>query len=324
MENDVILEVKNLRTYFFTKSKINKAVDGLSFSIKKGMVMGLVGISGSGKSVTAMSILNLISRPGRIVSGEVIFKGRDMLKLQESDLQKIYGSDIAFVAQDPYTSLDPLYTIGNQLIEVIQSHRKVSKKMARDKAIELLATVGIPDQKDRMLNFPYQFSGGMQQRIIIAMAIACTPSLIILDDPTRSLDVTIQAQILAVLGKLKIQYKMTILLISASIQIVSQFANDIITILEGQCMEMGPKRNILEMPHHPYTKSLLDGVPKLEGERLRRLKGLDILHKKDPMSSGCVFYPYCNKAQRKCQEIPPNLVQVGEDHYSACHFAKDL
>ena len=321
MRKDVLLEVSNLKTYFFTKRKINKAVDGLSFSIKKGKVMGLVGISGSGKSVVAMSILNLISKPGRIVSGEVIFKDRDLLKLRESDLQKILGSDITFVAQDPFAFLDPLYSIGDQIIETIQAHEKVSKKMAREKTIELLATVGIPDQEDRMLNFPYQFSGGMQQRIIIATAIACNPSLIIMDDPTRSLDVTIQAQILAVLEKLKIRYKTTLLLISASIEVVAQVADDIIIILGGQCMEMGSKQSILEIPCHPYTKKLLKGVPSLKGERLRRLGGLDILHKKD-IIGGCVFSPYCNKVQRKCLEAPPPLVQVGEDHYSACHFVK--
>lgn len=319
MDNGLILEVKNLRTYFTTEGKVKKVVDDLSFSIKKGKVMGLVGVSGTGKSVIGMSILNLISKPGQIVGGEVLFKGKDLLKLHERDLQRIRGSDLTLVSQDPYTSMDPLYTVGNQLVEVIRAHEAVSKKEAKEKAIGLLTIVGIPDPERRMLNFPHQFSGGMQQRIVIAMAIASNPSLIILDDPTRSLDVTIQAQILSVLSQLQLRINTTMLLISASVQVVAQFADDVMAIFRGRCMEVGPKQSVFKAPCHPYTRSLFEAVPSIEGERVNRLKGLDVLHEEN-YAEGCVFYTYCNRAQEKCVEASPDLVQVGENHFCACHF----
>ena len=316
MDNNVLLDVKDLKTYFFTEGKIKKIVDGLSFKIRQGRVMGLVGTSGTGKSTVAMSILNLVQKPGRIVGGEVIFKGQDLLKTRERDMQKIRGSDISLVYQDPYTFMDPLYTVGNQLIETIRIHEKTTKKEARERAVDLLATVGIPDPESRMLNFPHQFSGGMQQRVIIAMAIACNPSLIIMDDPTRSLDVTIQAQILSVLEELQGRLNTTMLLISASLQVVAQFATEVIMMFNGRCMEMGPKRRVFEKPCHPYTRALIEAVPPLEGERLDSLKGLPRLHNE---TTGCVFYTHCHKAQHKCIETQPPLLPVGVDHLCACH-----
>jgi oligopeptide/dipeptide ABC transporter ATP-binding protein len=315
MSESVILDVRDLKTYFFTEGKVKKIVDGLSFSIKKGRIMGLVGTSGTGKSTVAMSILNLVNKPGRIVGGEVMFRGKDLLRTSERELQKIRGSDITLVYQDPYTFLDPLYTVGNQIIETICAHMQVSSKEAKKRAVKLLATVGIADPESRMLNFPHQFSGGMQQRVIIAMAIACNPSLIIMDDPTRSLDVTIQAQIISVLDKLQESFHTTMLLISASFQVVAQFATDVMTMFNGRCMEMGPKKSIFENPLHPYTRSLIEAVPPLEGKRLNRLKSLPLLHDE---SEGCVFYPHCHNAQRRCTEAPPPLLQVGDDHWCAC------
>ena len=315
MSESVILDVRDLKTYFFTEGKVKKIVDGLSFSIKKGRIMGLVGTSGTGKSTVAMSILNLVNKPGRIVGGEVMFRGKDLLRTSERELQKIRGSDITLVYQDPYTFLDPLYTVGNQIIETICAHMQVSSKEAKERAVKLLATVGIADPESRMLNFPHQFSGGMQQRVIIAMAIACNPSLIIMDDPTRSLDVTIQAQIISVLDKLQESFHTTMLLISASFQVVAQFATDVMTMFNGRCMEMGPKKSIFENPLHPYTRSLIEAVPPLEGKRLNRLKSLPLLHDE---SEGCVFYPHCHKAQRRCTQAPPPLLQVGDDHWCAC------
>jgi ABC-type dipeptide/oligopeptide/nickel transport system ATPase component len=290
MSESVILDVRDLKTYFFTEGKVKKIVDGLSFSIKKGRIMGLVGTSGTGKSTVAMSILNLVNKPGRIVGGEVMFRGKDLLRTSERELQKIRGSDITLVYQDPYTFLDPLYTVGNQIIETICAHMQVSSKEAKERAVKLLATVGIADPESRMLNFPHQFSGGMQQRVIIAMAIACNPSLIIMDDPTRSLDVTIQAQIISVLDKLQESFHTTMLLISASFQVVAQFATDVMTMFNGRCMEMGPKKSIFENPLHPYTRSLIEAVPPLEGKRLNRLKSLPLLHDESrsptPVASG--------------------------------------
>ena len=315
MNDSIILDVKDLKTYFFTEGKVKKIVDGLSFSIKKGRIMGLVGTSGTGKSTVAMSILNLVNKPGRIVGGEVFFQGRDLLKTSERELQKIRGSDITLVYQDPYTFLDPLYTVGNQLVETIRAHIQVSAKEARERAVKLLATVGIADPQSRMLNFPHQFSGGMQQRVIIAMAIACNPSLIIMDDPTRSLDVTIQAQILSVLEKLQESFHTTMLLISASFQVVAQFATDVMTMFNGRCMEMGTKKSIFENPLHPYTKSLIEAVPPLEGKRLSRLNSLPLLR---DASEGCDFYPHCHKAGQRCMDTRPPLVQVEDDHLCAC------
>ena len=315
MSDSIILDVKDLKTYFFTEGKVKKIVDGLSFSIKKGRIMGLVGTSGTGKSTVAMSILNLVNKPGQIVGGEVFFQGRDLLKTSEGELQKIRGSDITLVYQDPYTFLDPLYTVGNQLVETIRAHIQVSTKEARERAVKLLATVGIADPQSRMLNFPHQFSGGMQQRVIIAMAIACNPSLIIMDDPTRSLDVTIQAQILSVLEKLQESFHTTMLLISASFQVVAQFATDVMTMFNGRCMEMGNKKSIFENPLHPYTKSLIEAVPPLEGKRLSRLNSLPLLR---DAAEGCDFYPHCHKARQGCMDARPPLVQVEDDHLCAC------
>jgi oligopeptide transport system ATP-binding protein len=317
MNDDNILEVKDLRTYFYTEGRVKKVVDGLSFSIKKGRVMGLVGVSGTGKSMIAMSILNLIPKPGKIVGGEVFFRGRDLLRLSETDLRKIRGSELTFVYQDPYTFMDPLCTVGNQLIETILAHEKLSKKSAREKAAKLLVTVGIPDPERRMRNFPHQFSGGMQQRVIIAMAIASNPSLIIMDDPTRSLDVTIQAQILSVLEDLASQHLSTMLLISASLQVVAQFATDVMTLFSGRCMEIGSKKAVFENPCHPYTKGLLDAVPPLQGERLRRLKTIPMLSPQ--LGQGCVFYPHCERAQDTCLESQPPLTEVQKEHFCACH-----
>ena len=317
MDQNIILEVNDLRTYYFTEGRVKKVVDGITFSLRKGRVMGLVGTSGTGKSTIAMSILNLVSTPGRIVGGEVLFNGRDLTKTSDRDLRKIRGSEISLVYQDPYTFLDPLYTVGNQLVETILAHEKISKKEARKRAVKLLSTVGIPDPESRMRNFPHQFSGGMQQRVIIAMAIACNPSLLIMDDPTRSLDVTIQAQILSVLAELQERYHTTMLLISASLQVIAQFATDIMTMFNGRCMEIGPKKSVFEKTCHPYTRALIEAVPPLHGEPLNRLKSMPLLNSET--ADGCVFYPYCQKARRRCLEAHPPLVERGEDHFCACY-----
>jgi len=320
MGENAILEVSDLCVDFVSTSKIKKVVKDLSFSIKEGEILGLVGTSGSGKTVIANSILNLIYEPGRISKGKINFLGKNILNMNNSELRKIRGKEIALVDQDPYNFLDPLYTIGNQMIETIMSHSKeVSKLKAREKSIELLKVVGIPDPEARMFNYPFQFSGGMLQRVVIAMALSNNSDLIILDDATRSLDVTIQAQILSVLSDLKSKYKTSMLLISASIQVVAQFADRIEILFDGKIVEKGSKIEIINNAVHPFTKKLLAGVPRLKGERLNRLQEINIVHDGD-YGGGCDFYKYCDIAQTKCLKKIPSLIEVKKGHFCACHF----
>ncbi|MGD0574884.1 MAG: ABC transporter ATP-binding protein [Anaerolineales bacterium] len=317
MSSETILDVRNLKTYYATDAGMRKVVDGFSFQVKKGRVLGLAGPGGSGKTTVALSVMRLIAPPGKIISGEIFFKGRDLLKLPERELAKLRGLEISIVFQDASSYMDPLYVIGDQLMETIQAHSGATKEEARKRGIELLTRVGIPDAVDRMKNFPHQFSGGMQQRALIAMAIANNPTLLILDDPTRSLDVTIQAQVIQMLVHLREQTEVAILLISSNVALMSQFADDIVIIFGGRCIEMGPKNTVLGSPHHPYTRSLLEAIPVLEGERLNRLKVL-------PESrglwegNGCVWYSSCQYRMGRCALEVPQLAEVGEGHYSAC------
>jgi oligopeptide/dipeptide ABC transporter ATP-binding protein len=320
MSSETVLDVRNLSTYYYTVSGTHKIVDGFSFQVRRGHVLGLAGPGGSGKSTVALSILRLIAPPGRIVGGEILFKGQDLLKLPESKLLKLRGSEIGMVFQDASSYMDPLYVIGDQLIETIRAHNRVSVQDARRRSIELLSLVGIPDASDRMRNFPHQFSGGMQQRALIAMAIANNPSLLILDDPTRSLDVTIQAQVIQMLDRLRDQTQAGILLISSNIALMSQFADDLVIVFGGKCIEKGPKDSVLGSPHHPHTRSLIEAIPVLEGERLSRLKVL-VESRGLRQSGGCVWYSSCQFRMDRCAVEVPELTLVGQDHYSACFLA---
>jgi oligopeptide/dipeptide ABC transporter ATP-binding protein len=317
MSNETVLDVRGLRTYYYTVTGTHKVVDGFSFQVRKGRVLGLAGPGGSGKTTVAASVMRLIQPPGKIVGGEIYFKGKDLLKMPERELAKLRGSEIGMVFQDASSYMDPLYVIGDQLMETVQAHAQVTNEQARQRGIELLSLVGIPDAADRMKNYPHQFSGGMQQRALIAMAIANNPSLIILDDPTRSLDVTIQAQVMQMLDRLREKTEAGILLISSNVALMSQFADDMLIMFGGRCIEMGPKNVVIGRPHHPHTKSLIEAIPVLEGERLERLKVL-VESRGLWERSGCVWYSACPFRMDRCAVEVPELVEVEEGHYSAC------
>jgi oligopeptide/dipeptide ABC transporter ATP-binding protein len=317
MSSETVLDVRNLKTYYYTVTGTHKVVDGFSFQVRKGRVLGLAGPGGSGKTTVAASVMRLIQPPGKIVSGEIYFKGNDLLKMSERELARLRGSEISMVFQDASSFMDPLYVIGDQLMETVQAHTEATKEQARQRGIELLSLVGIPDAADRMKNYPHQFSGGMQQRALIAMAIANNPSLIILDDPTRSLDVTTQAQVMQMLDRLREKTEAGILLISSNVALMSQFADDMLIMFGGQCIEMGPKNVVIGRPHHPHTKSLIEAIPVLEGERLERLKVL-VESRGLWERSGCVWYSACPFRMDRCAVEVPELVEVEEGHYSAC------
>jgi peptide/nickel transport system ATP-binding protein/oligopeptide transport system ATP-binding protein len=255
---DNLLEVKDLKTHFFTDRGVVKAVDGVGFTLNKGETLGLVGESGSGKTVTALSILRLISSPpGKIVSGSIRFNGKELLELKPDQIRKIRGKDIAMIFQEPMTSLNPVFTISNQIIEAIRLHQDVTRRQARERMLELLDIVGIPSPGDRANDYPHQFSGGMRQRVMIAMAISSQPSLLIADEPTSALDVTIQAQILELLSQLQEKFGMAILLITHDFGIVAQMASNVVVMYEGKIVEYGDVYQIFEQPSHPYTRELL-------------------------------------------------------------------
>ena len=258
---DNLLEVKDLKTHFFTDRGVVKAVDGVGFTLNKGETLGLVGESGSGKTVTALSILRLISSPpGKIVSGSIRFDGNELLELNSAEIRKIRGKDIAMIFQEPMTSLNPVFTISNQIIEAIRLHQDVPRRQARERMLELLDIVGIPSPRERANDYPHQFSGGMRQRVMIAMAISSQPSLLIADEPTSALDVTIQAQILELLSQLQERFGMAILLITHDFGIVAQMASNVVVMYEGKIVEYGDVYQIFEQPKHPYTRKLLSCV----------------------------------------------------------------
>jgi oligopeptide transport system ATP-binding protein len=326
-----LLSVRDLRTWFHTDGGIVKAVDGVSFDVDAGEVVALVGESGSGKSVTAMSILGLIpSPPGRIESGQVLWKGRDLVTMGEDERKKVRGGEIAVVFQDPMTSLNPVHTIGRQIAEVVRLHRKVSKREARDRAVEVLGLVGIPQPERRVDQYPHEFSGGMRQRAMIAMAISCEPELLIADEPTTALDVTIQAQVLEVLQEIKERTRSAILLITHDLGVVAGMVDRVSVMYAGRQVETGTVDDIFYRYRHPYSLGLLASLPRVDDaaaaeERLRPIEGAppSLVH----LPSGCPFHPRCPFARLPdpcATEAPPLRAVDGPDHRSACHFAEEL
>ena len=294
MKAEKILEVKDLRTSFFTHVGEVKAIRGITFTLDKGEAIGIVGESGSGKSVTSMSIMKLLQYPGKIVGGEVVFKGQDLVNMKDKSMQAIRGNEIAMIFQDPMTSLNPVYTIGNQIMEAITRHQGLNKKEAKKKTIEMLELVGIPSPEKRVKNYPHEFSGGMRQRAMIAMALSCEPSLLIADEPTTALDVTIQAQILELMKDLKDKVKTSIILITHDLGVVADVCSRILVMYGGMIMEEGTTEDIFYNPKHPYTMGLLKSVPRLdlgEKQRLIPIAGTppDLL--KPP--KGCPFAARC-------------------------------
>jgi oligopeptide transport system ATP-binding protein len=323
--NGNLLEVKNLRTYFDTEDGEVKAVDGISFQLKHGETLGIVGESGSGKSVTNLSIVRLIpSPPGRIVSGEIVFDGVEILSLKESDVRRIRGRRIAMIFQDPMTSLNPFMRISRQMMEITQLHLGHTKSEAYEHAIHMLQTVGIPEARARVDNYPHEFSGGMRQRVMIAMALSCKPELLIADEPTTALDVTIQAQILELIKTLKQATGTSVILITHDLGVVAGMTDHLLVMYAGRIFEQAPTAELFAQPGNPYTKGLLRSVPdplKEQGE-LYQIPGLppDVAH----LPAGCPFAPRCYRVEEICgREFPP-FVQLTADHFSLCHFAEDV
>ena len=316
-----LLQVEHLRTYFHTFRGVVKAVDDVSFSLDEGQVLGIVGESGSGKSVTSFSILKLIESPGVVQSEHVYFNGEDISRKSEKEMMKIRGKDISMVFQDPMTSLNPLYTIEKQITEMLDLHQKgMSKKEKRERCIELLRMVGIPNPEDRLKSYPHQFSGGMRQRVIIAIALAANPKLIIADEPTTALDVTIQAQILKLMDRLVKEQNASLILITHDLAVVSQMADRIIVMYCGKIVESGSRDDVIRRASHPYTVGLLNSIPRMaeEQERLESIPGM--VPSMLDLPNGCYFAPRCKYCQEICRTQAPTEQSVGDGHVVCCHF----
>lgn len=317
---DLILQVRNLKTYFNTGSGVVKAVDGVDFSIKRGETLGMVGESGCGKSVSALSILQLIQDPpGRIVSGEIIFAGKDLLKKRLEKIRKIRGNKISMIFQEPMTSLNPVFTIGDQIMEPMILHKKMTKRAALGKAIEMLGLVGISSPSKRVLEYPHQLSGGMRQRAMIAMALSCNPDLLIADEPTTALDVTIQAQILELLKELKDKIGMSILMITHDLGLIAEISDNVVVAYGGKAVEYSDVISIFKNPLHPYTIGLLNSIPSLEDKKARKLRVIRGSIP-DPLAlpTGCKFHPRCDFATDLCRNEEPALEKMRDNHLVRC------
>jgi oligopeptide/dipeptide ABC transporter ATP-binding protein len=317
-----LLEVRNLKTYFATARGEVRSVDEVSFTLEQGETLSLVGESGCGKSVTALSIMRLVSKPGRIVGGQVLFENRNLLELSEAEMRAIRGDDIAMIFQDPMTSLNPVYTVGEQIAEAIRLHRKVSRKEAWHQAIEGMRDVAIPAPETRAKSYPHEMSGGMRQRVMIAMALACDPKLLIADEPTTALDVTIQAQILDLLAELKAKRNLGLLLITHDLGVVAEVSDRVAVMYAGKIVEEASVRELFARPRHPYTEGLLRAVPRLDeegAERKRRLTTIEgVVPNPLQLPPGCRFAPRCQHAQEKCRAGDIPLIEAGAAHLSRC------
>ena len=314
-----VIDVKNLKTSFYTHLGEVQAVRGVSFDVKKGEVLGIVGESGSGKSVTSMSLIKLISYPGKIKNGEIIFRGEDLAKKKDKEMLSIRGDKISMIFQDPMTSLNPVYTIGNQIMEAITRHQGLGKKAARKKAIEMLRLVGIPSPEDRIDNYPHEFSGGMRQRAMIGIALSCEPDLLIADEPTTALDVTIQAQIMELLKELKDKIDTSIILITHDLGVVADTCDKIMVMYGGLAMERGSAQEIFYDPKHPYTMGLLKSIPRMDLNETGRLVPIpgtppDLIRPPE----GCPFSARCPYSMEICMIEMPEYTTFGEGHEAAC------
>jgi peptide/nickel transport system ATP-binding protein len=320
-----LLEVRNLQVHFRTPDGINRAVDGVSFDVEAGQTLAIVGESGCGKSVTAMSILRLVPEPPGKIAGSITFQGRDLLGLTDAQMRKIRGDDIAMVFQEPMTSLNPVLTVGRQIAETIRLHQGLDRKTADKRAVEMLSLVGIPEPVRRMREYPHQLSGGMRQRVMIAIALACSPKLLIADEPTTALDVTIQAQILELMQDLKRRVGAAIMLITHDLGVVAEVAEHVIVMYAGRVMEEAPVRQLFARPRHPYTRGLLGAVPKLgsslDGETARLSEIPGMVPNLKQRLSGCVFAERCASATDLCRTVAPALEVKALRHIAACHYA---
>lgn len=317
---DLLLQVKDLKTYFYTDDGVVKAVDSVDFIIKKGKTLGMVGESGCGKSVTALSVLRLIQEPpGKIVSGEICFKGEELLKKTPEEMRKVRGNDISMIFQEPMTSLNPVYTIGEQISEAIILHQKLNKEKALKKTVEMLRLVSIPSPEKRIYEYPHELSGGQRQRAMIAMALSCNPDLLIADEPTTALDVTIQAQILELIKKLKDEIGMSVLMITHDLGVIAEVSDDVVVVYAGKAVEYADVKTIFRDPKHPYTIALQNSIPRLTdkpGKKLEVIQG----GIPDPLAlpSGCKFHPRCKFAIDLCKREEPELEKMEDNHIVRC------
>jgi oligopeptide transport system ATP-binding protein len=315
-----LLQVKDLKTYFYTNDGVVKAVDGISYEVASGETLALVGESGCGKSVSALSLVRLVPEPhGKTVGGQIVFNGTDILKIEMKDMRRIRGASIAMIFQEPMTSLNPVLTVERQITETIQAHKDVSRAEAHDDAINLLAKVGIPDPDIRIKQYPHQFSGGMRQRVMIAMALSCNPKLIIADEPTTALDVTIQAQILELMKSLTREFGVALIIITHNLGVVARYADRVNIMYAGKIVEQGTAAEIYRNPRHPYTVGLLNSVPRLDQPRRTRLNPIegtppDLIN----LPAGCYYRQRCRWAIQQCAIDAPPLMLTAKDHMSAC------
>ena len=317
---DQLLYVENLKTHFFSPSGVVKAVDGITYDVREGETLAIVGESGCGKSVGALSLMRLVSSPpGRIIDGRVVFEGEDLLMLSEADMRGLRGNRMAMIFQEPMTSLNPVLTIGKQITESLELHLKMEGSQAQNRAVELLEMVGIPDAPSRLKQYPHQFSGGMRQRVMIAIAMSCNPKLLIADEPTTALDVTIQAQILELIKDISHQLGNAVIIITHNLGVVARYADRVNVMYAGKIIERGTAIDIYENPQHPYTQGLLESVPRLDESRKTRLESIegappDLMD----LPAGCAFRPRCRYAVDRCAEETPPLLPVADGHTAAC------
>lgn len=320
--SDTLLNVKDLRTKFTTDDGVLYAVDGVSFSVKRGQTLGIVGESGCGKSQTALSIMRLILKPGQIESGEITYNGRDLLSLSEDQMRKIRGNDIAMIFQEPMTSLNPVFTCGEQIEEALELHKtNLTKAQIKEKAIDMLRIVGIPSPEARYAEYPHQLSGGMRQRVMIAMAMSCNPSLLIADEPTTALDVTIQAQILDLMRKLQKEFNAGMILITHDLGVVAEMCKEVVVMYAGKVVEHGTVEDIFYRPKHPYTKGLLESIPHFDtGTRLTQLKTIPgLVPNLYKLPQGCRFQDRCSNVQADCRQTEPQLEAKTATQAVRCH-----
>ena len=315
------LEVNNLKTYFDTEDGVVRAVDGISYRLMKGETLGLVGESGCGKSVSALSVMRLVSPPGRIAEGEILLDGLNLLELSEAKMRQVRGNRISMIFQEPMTSLNPVFTIGNQIMEAIRTHREVPQKEARERTVEMLKGVKISAPERRVDEYPHQMSGGMRQRVMIAMALACDPEVLIADEPTTALDVTIQAQIMDLLAELQSRFEMSVVLITHNLGLVAEVSDHISVMYASKIAEQATTRELFAAPLHPYTHLLLTSIPRLGMSKEHKLNVIpgqvpNPLH----FPSGCKFHPRCPAAEARCRKEEPLLREVRPGHWAACHL----
>ena len=315
-----LLSVEGLRTHFFTNDGTVRAVDGVSISVRQGETLGLVGEFGCGKSITALSIMRLLSRPGRIVAGRVNLNGRNLLELPDEEMEDVRGNDIAMIFQEPMTSLNPVFRVGDQIGEAIQRHLAIDRDEARDRVVELFTTVGIPSPERRVREYPHQMSGGMRQRVMIAMALACRPKVLIADEPTTALDVTIQAQILELIKELKRTQNMAVIMITHDLGVIAEVAQNVAVMYAGKIVERAPVEELFATPKHPYTRGLLGSIPSPDklGRRLDVIRGV-VPHPLN-LPPGCTFAPRCPERMDICDTAFPALGSIGPSHDTACYL----